>query len=68
MNRRYVTVAAIATKFGVSDKTVRKWIKAGSLRAALILGIWRVRDDDLAAFEAANRFDPDKPAKPAVSP
>jgi len=48
----YLTYADIQEKFGVSSKTVRRWVKAGQLRS-LKLGYrtTRFRLADVEAFE-----------------
>ncbi|MCZ0813531.1 helix-turn-helix domain-containing protein [Roseovarius sp. EGI FJ00037] len=42
-----IDVAAICR---VSEKTVRRWIEAGDLRAAKLGGQWRISHRDLNAF------------------
>jgi excisionase family DNA binding protein len=40
----------------VSDKTVRKWIKAGVLTAYQFQGEWRIRKADAVALAEQARF------------
>jgi excisionase family DNA binding protein len=40
----------------VSDKTVRKWIKAGVLTAYQFQGEWRIRKADAVVFVERARF------------
>lgn len=47
---RLLTCAQIAQKYGVSDETVRRWIRTGRLTAFQIGRMWRVYESDLAAF------------------
>ena len=54
VDERMLTVAEIVDMLKVHEQTVRRWIKAGELRA-IILGRksgYRVRESDLRAFLA----------------
>lgn len=48
-----LTVAEVATRFGVGEPTVRRWIAAGELPALCLGGRagYRIRPEDVAAFE-----------------
>jgi excisionase family DNA binding protein len=48
-DRQFLTVGAIAAKIGVREDTVRKWIRAGSLKAYRFGSDLRI---DLADAEA----------------
>jgi len=62
-SRRYLTVAEVAAHLATTPRTVRNWITHGvrpthactnvRLRAIRLGQSWRIRRDDLAAFEAA---------------
>lgn len=52
----YITVPAFAEHLNVSDKTVRKWIKAGVLTAYQFQGEWGIRKADAVAFVERARF------------
>ena len=52
----YITVRAFAEHLNVSDKTVRKWIKAGVLTAYQFQGEWRIRKADAVALAEQARF------------
>lgn len=43
-------ISDVADVCRVSEKTVRRWIKAGDLPAAKLGGQWRIRNRDLNAF------------------
>jgi excisionase family DNA binding protein len=49
-NQKYLTVEEAAKQFQVSEFTIRRWIKDGSLRAAKIGKSWRIKQADLDAF------------------
>jgi excisionase family DNA binding protein len=44
------TVAQVAGGFGRSELTIRRWIKAGRLKAVRIGGAWYVPADELDAL------------------
>ena len=62
-NPRYLTAAEVAARLATTPRTVRNWITHGvrptqpcanvRLRAIRLGRAWRIRHDDLAAFEAA---------------
>lgn len=59
----FLTTKDIAARLAISKRTVRNWVKHGvrprdalanvRLRATRFGQCWRVRTDDLAAFESA---------------
>jgi len=55
----WIPVRVVADRFGVSDRTVRKWITSGLLRASNH-GVRRtvVRYGDLMAFERRQQVHP----------
>jgi excisionase family DNA binding protein len=52
----YVKVGAFAQYLDVRGKTVRKWIKAGTLPAYRLNGHWRIAKIDALAFIERARF------------
>jgi excisionase family DNA binding protein len=44
------TVAQVAEVFGRSELTIRRWIKAGRLKAVRIGGVWHIPADELDAL------------------
>jgi len=47
---RLLTIADIAERDRVSEKTVRRWIKSGELIAHKLGGQWRISEADHALF------------------
>lgn len=45
-----LTICATAEALGVSEKTIRRWISGGLLRAAKLGNQWRIRPRDLEDF------------------
>jgi excisionase family DNA binding protein len=45
----HVSAAEAARMYGLSEKTVRRWIKSGRLRAGMVQGAYSVALDDVAA-------------------
>ncbi len=43
-------IPAVAGICNVSEKTIRRWIKAGEMRAARLGNQWRIRPRDLEDF------------------
>jgi excisionase family DNA binding protein len=58
---RYQTVQELAERLGVSEATVRQWIRGGALRAIDIGKGWRIAETDLAAFLKARETVPRQP-------
>jgi excisionase family DNA binding protein len=52
---RFFTVSEIAESLDVSTRTVRRWIRSGSLIAHRFGGIVRVSEADFAGFLALRR-------------
>src|SRR5215212_396620 len=50
MMSTHVSAAEAARMYGLSDKTVRRWIKAGKLRADIRDGAYLVAPDDVSAL------------------
>jgi excisionase family DNA binding protein len=65
-NGELLSVKAAAMKAGVSDKTVRRWIQAGRLKATKIGRQYRILKTELDEFVTglpdAPRFDPEREA------
>ncbi len=55
----YLSAKEVATLLGVSLRTVRRWIAEGTLPAARLGGVVRIRRADLD-----RRLDPTAPARP----
>jgi excisionase family DNA binding protein len=52
---KFHTIGAIAERFDVSTRTVRRWIEKGLLVAHKIGGLVRIADADFQAFLATHR-------------
>lgn len=52
---RFLTIKQTAAQFAVSEKTVRRWIDCGLLRAHEFGASVRIAEDDLVSFAAARR-------------
>jgi excisionase family DNA binding protein len=52
---RFFTIAAVAEFFGVTPRTVRRWIKSGELVAHHFGSVVRIAESDLKAFIARHR-------------
>jgi excisionase family DNA binding protein len=46
----YLSVQEVADRLGVSVFTIRRYIRAGKLRAVKLDGVYRLSRDDLAEF------------------
>jgi len=44
------TIAQTAKALGVSEATIRRWIRAGQLPAVKVVGTWLIPADDLDAL------------------
>jgi excisionase family DNA binding protein len=55
--QRFSTVAEVAERLGVSDRTVYRWIANGELVAHRLGGSVRISEADLELFLAARRDD-----------
>jgi excisionase family DNA binding protein len=63
----YQTIEEIADRLQVSDQTIRRWIKSGSLPAYKPGREWRIRTEDLEKFLEA-RSSPKAPAPSSLEP
>jgi excisionase family DNA binding protein len=52
---RFLSVEAVALLLGISQKTVRRWIKKEQLPHHRLGGLIRIAEDDLRAFLAMRR-------------
>lgn len=61
MSRHWVDIGEVASRFGVSEKTVRRWIKDESLGIAAELrqGRWFINLDTIRHRSEALAMDPD---------
>jgi excisionase family DNA binding protein len=57
---RYHTIAQLAERWQVSERTVRRQIERGKLRAIRVGGQLRVADDVLQRFEERNATGDDR--------
>lgn len=48
-----LTMVEAAQRTGVSFQTIRRRVKDGTIPAVLLAGKWRIREDDLQAWVAA---------------
>lgn len=46
----FLTVEQVATSLGLSEKTVRKYINTGELKAFKLGTSWKITKDDLQTF------------------
>jgi excisionase family DNA binding protein len=53
-----------AHELGVSEKTVRRYVKSGELPASFIGGAYRISELDLKKFKQDARVDPGKVGAP----
>jgi excisionase family DNA binding protein len=52
----FFTIAELANRWKVSDKSVRRLIKQQKLAAHLFGRLWRISEADALMFERANRI------------
>ena len=50
MTNSYLSVQEVADRLGVSVFTIRRYIRAGKLRAIKLDGVYRLGRDDLVEF------------------
>lgn len=55
---RLLALARVCELLAVGERTVRRWIAAGALRAHRMPGGWRIAEDDLACFLEARATRP----------
>ena len=53
---RLLPLKAIAVRFGVSTRTVERWVKAGQLIPIRLPGALRFRVADVVEFETGRRY------------
>lgn len=41
-----LSITNLAHELSISEKTIRRWIAAGSLKAVKLGGLWRISDDE----------------------
>lgn len=46
----FLTINEVANRLNVEPKTIRRWIKEGTLTAAKMGRIWRIDPEDLEKF------------------
>jgi excisionase family DNA binding protein len=63
--RPMFTVQHVCDYYIVERRQVMKWIHAGTLRARCICGNWRIRREDLLAFDAAQVYRGDAELPPS---
>jgi len=51
----------VAEQLQVSERTIRRWLRAGELRGIRVGRLWRIRRKDLAAF--LDKGDTDRTVK-----
>ncbi len=54
MENKYYSCDEVAQMYGVKKATVSGWIRDGKLKAVRVGRLYRVRQQDLDAFEASN--------------
>ena len=52
---RFFTIQQVADQLGFNEKTVRRWIASGDLKAHKFAAAVRISEDDLRAFLAIRR-------------
>lgn len=66
----YLSVQEVADRLGVSVFTIRRYIRAGKLRAVKLDGVYRLSREDLAEFLRSREIarDPGLPAPSEPTP
>ena len=65
----YLKLADVARRLGVSEKTARRYVKAGAFPSVFVGNAYRVREEDLEAFLESAKVEPGKvPAPPSLEP
>ena len=54
MDERDLSPGEVASKLGVSERTVLREIHAGALVAHRVRGVWRIEADEVRAYRARN--------------
>lgn len=52
----FFSIAQVAARLQVSQRTVRRWLKAGVIAGHKLGSQWRISAADLLAFERLNRI------------
>jgi excisionase family DNA binding protein len=78
MTNSYLSVQEVADRLGVSVFTIRRYIRAGKLRAVKLDGVYRLSRDDLGEFLKSREIgaepglpgaaEPTPPARPNPDP
>ena len=55
-DERLLTIAQVAERLQLTENTIRKYVRAGSLPALKAGRVWRVRESDLLEFIARDRI------------
>ena len=53
---RMMSIREVAEFFGVSEKTVRRWIQSGQLEAHQLGRQWRIAPEEIERFLATRRI------------
>lgn len=53
-DQMFVSLDQAATRYGVSTRTVRRWIDRGDIPGYKLGGLLKLKDSDLEVFEAAH--------------
>ena len=64
MTNSYLSVQEVADRLGVSVFTIRRYIRAGKLRAIKLDGVYRLSREDLGEFLKSREIGPE-PGLPA---
>lgn len=54
MGLEYLSVEDVSKMLGITEKTVREFLRAGDLKASKLGRIWRIHPDDVKAFMENN--------------
>jgi excisionase family DNA binding protein len=65
MEERHVPLSTVAGRLGVSERTVRRWIKAGKLKATRPGRDYRIPESALRALVEEGEVSPKAPASPS---
>jgi excisionase family DNA binding protein len=68
MDERHIPLSTVAGRLGVSERTVRRWIKAGKLRAYRPGRDYRIPESALREFVEESEIDPKAPGRSSFEP
>lgn len=68
MDERHIPLSTVAGRLGVSERTVRRWIKAGKLRAYRPGRDYRIPESALRKFVEESEVDPKAPGRSSPQP